>query len=53
MDNDDMDIDKYLEFVAAKIREAISKNDLMEVVRLLRVCSEALLDKVADIEKQV
>ena len=45
-----MDIDKYLEFVASKIREAAAKEDLKEAKRLLNLCAETCLEKADEIE---
>ena len=47
-----MDIDKYLRFVADKVAEAIARNNLQEVSRILRLCSEVCLEKAAEADNR-
>jgi hypothetical protein len=47
-----MELDEYLRFVAGRLRDANQKNNLTEVIRLLRVCSETLTSKADELEKE-
>lgn len=47
-----MNIEEYLRFVATKVQEASSKNDLAEVKRLLELCADTCLDKAKEIQEE-
>ena len=48
-----VDIEDYLKLVVAKAKEAASKDDWAEVARILRLCSDALLEKARQAEEMI